>query len=134
MLNDKTYYEQDYDRLILLIGMFGSASIIYDTLMNEQNLSDSQIKMLEKALLDTHSIEYISYYYYYKRKNLFFGMYKSSLLFISFVYMNKNSFKNTYILDSIISEIKKECEEFSTSIAEKFGIPYEKKRKTNTKS
>lgn len=134
ILKDKNYYKEDYNRLILLVGMFGSASVIYGTLMNEQNLSDSQIKMLEKALLDTHSIEYVSYYYFYKRKDLFINMFGSSLLFLSFVNMNKFLFKNMNILNNIIEEIKEECEEFNVSITEKFGIAYGKKRKTSRKS
>lgn len=134
ILKDKNYHKEDYNRLILLVGMFGSASVIYGTLMNEQNLSDSQIKMLEKALLDTHSIEYVSYYYFYKRKDLFINMFGSSLLFLSFVNMNKILFKNTNILNNIIKEIKEECEEFNVKITEKFGIVYDKKRKTSRKS
>ena len=134
ILKDKNYYKEDYNRLILLVGMFGSASVIYGTLMNEQNLSDSQIKMLEKALLDTHSIEYVSYYYFYKRKDLFINMFGSSLLFLSFVNMNKILFKNTNILNNIIKEIKEECEEFNVKITEKYGLAYEKKRKTSRKS
>ena len=134
ILKDKNYYKEDYNRLILLVGMFGSASIIYDTLMNEQNLSDSQIKMLEKALLDTHSIEYVSYYYFYKRKDLFIKMFGSSLHFLAFAIMNRELFKDGFVLNDIANAIEEESGEFNKSIIEKYGLAYEKKRKTSRKS
>ena len=37
------YDEKDYDRLLIIIGAFGTADIIYDTLMN-QKLNNSQSK------------------------------------------------------------------------------------------
>lgn len=129
ILKDKNYYKEDYDKLILLVGMFGSASIIYDTLMEEKNLNASQVKMLEKSLLETHDIEYITYYYFFKNKEKFIALFGSALLFLSYVEMNKTHFKNTNILELVISKIKEEEINFVEDVNDKINISYHKERK-----
>lgn len=129
IIDDKNYYKEDYDKLILLVGMFGTASIIYDTLMEEKNLNTSQVKMLEKSLLETYDIEYIAYYYFFKNKEKFIALFGSALLFLSYVEMNKKLFRNTIILESIISKIKEDEMKFVEDVNGKINISYHKERK-----
>lgn len=129
ILKDKNYYKEDYDKLILLVGMFGTAPIIYDTLMEEKKLNASQIKMLEKSLLETHDIEYIAYYYFFKNKEKFVALFGSALLFLSYVEMNKKYFRNTMILESIVSKIKEDEMKFVEEVDNKINISYRKERK-----
>ena len=105
------YDEKDYNRLLIIIGTFGTADVIYNALMN-QKLNESQSKMLEKALLDTHDIQYISYYYFYKNREMFLKLFGSTLLFLSFVSMNKELFTNTIILSAITELIKEENKKY----------------------
>lgn len=129
ILKDKNYYKEYYDKLILLVGMFGTAPIIYDTLMEEKNLNASQVKMLEKSLLETHDIEYIAYYYFFKNNEKFVALFGSALLFLSYVEMNKKYFRNTMILESIISKIKEDEMKFVEEVDNKINISYRKERK-----
>lgn len=128
ILKNKDYEKEDYERLLLIVVMFAKVDVIYDVLMRE-NLSDNQRKALEKALLDTHDIEYIAYYYFFKdieKFNLLFG---SSLLFLSYVTLNKDKFKNKNILSKIKEKIKEENNNELSSKIEGNINTYIKKRK-----
>ncbi len=124
--------KEDYEKLLLIVGMFAKADVIYDVLMRE-NLSESQRKMLEKALLETGDIEYISYYYFYKNKEKFKLLFGSSLLFLAYVQMNKEKFLNKNILKEITESIKQEDNDLFSSIESKIGVSYTKKPKKNVK-
>ncbi len=128
ILKNKDYEKEDYERLLLIVVMFAKSDVIYDVLMRE-NLSDNQRKTLEKALLDTHDIEYIAYYYFFKdieKFNLLFG---SSLLFLSYVTLNKDKFKNKNILSKIKEKIKEENNNELSSKIEGNINTYIKKRR-----
>lgn len=105
IINNKYYFEEDFDALLEVIKNYGDAKVIYNILMSEK-LDDKQTKMLEKALLKTSSIEYISYYYFYRNMKEFIKIFGSALLFLSFVYLNKDKFTDETILNDIISKIK----------------------------
>lgn len=125
----KHYYnsKEDYDKLILLIGAFASAEIIYQVIMRE-NLNDSQIKILEKALYDTLDIEYIAYYTFYKNKKEFKRLFKSTILFLGFVKLNEHLFKNKEILKNITEEIESKNNNYVDSITSKINTTYKIKK------
>lgn len=128
IIKNKYYQEEDYVRLLKVIGHYAPANIIYDILMNEI-LDKKEIDMLEKALLKTGNIEYISYYYFFKDREKFILLFGSALLFLSFVTLNKESFNNLNILDVIINKIKEEEVLFKDSINCKINAAYYKKTK-----
>lgn len=126
IIKSKNYDEKDYNRLLIIIGTFGTADVIYDALMN-QKLNESQSKMLEKALLDTHDIQYISYYYFYKNREMFLKLFGSTLLFLSFVGMNKELFTNTIILSAITKLIKEENKKYQDETNSNIAMVYKRK-------
>lgn len=126
IIKSKNYDEKDYNRLLIIIGTFGTADVIYDALMN-QKLNESQSKMLEKALLDTHDIQYISYYYFYKNREMFLKLFGSTLLFLSFVGMNKELFTNTIILSAITKLIKEENKKYQDETNSNIAMVYKMK-------
>lgn len=127
IIKSKNYDEKEYDRLLIIIGTFGTADIIYDVLMT-QKLNESQNKMLEKALLDTHDIQYISYYYFYKNREMFLKLFGSTLLFLSFVSMNKELFTNTIILSAITELIKEENKKYQDETNNNIAMVYKIKK------
>ena len=127
IIKSKNYDEKDYDRLLIIIGTFGTADVIYDVLMT-QKLNESQNKMLEKALLDTHDIQYISYYYFYKNREMFLKLFGSTLLFLSFVSMNKELFTNTIILSAITELIKEENKKYQDETNNNIAMVYKIKK------
>ena len=133
ILKNKDYEKEDYERLLLIVGMFAKADVIYDVLMRE-NLNKEQEKMLKKALLDTGNVEYIAYYYFFKEIDNFKLLFGSALLFLAYVQMNKEKFKNKKILKDVIDKIKEENnKEFSSKIESKVGVSYTKKPKKSVK-
>lgn len=126
IIKSKNYDEKDYNRLLIIIGTFGTADVIYDALMN-QKLNESQSKMLEKALLDTHDIQYISYYYFYKNREMFLKLFGSTLLFLSFAGMNKELFTNTIILSAITKLIKEENKKYQDETNSNIAMVYKRK-------
>lgn len=126
IIKSKNYDEKDYNRLLIIIGTFGTADVIYDVLMT-QKLNESQSKMLEKALLDTHDIQYISYYYFYKNREMFLKLFGSTLLFLSFVGMNKELFTNTIILSAITKLIKEENKKYQDETNSNIAMVYKRK-------
>lgn len=126
IIKSKNYDEKDYNRLLIIIGTFGTADVIYDVLMT-QKLNESQNKMSEKALLDTHDIQYISYYYFYKNREMFLKLFGSTLLFLSFVSMNKELFTNTIILSAITELIKEENKKYQDETNSNIAMVYKRK-------
>ena len=126
IIKSKNYDEKDYNRLLIIIGTFGTADVIYDVLMT-QKLNESQNKMSEKALLDTHDIQYISYYYFYKNREMFLKLFGSTLLFLSFVGMNKELFTNTIILSAITKLIKEENKKYQDETNSNIAMVYKMK-------
>ena len=90
-------------------------------------MNESQNKMLEKALLDTHDIQYISYYYFYKNREMFLKLFGSTLLFLSFVGMNKELFTNTIILSAITKLIKEENKKYQDETNSNIAMVYKRK-------
>lgn len=127
ILNNKLYKEENLNKLIDIIGNNAPACVIYDTLMSD-NLNVQSINKLEVYLLKTRDIEYISYYYFYKNKKSFIALFGSTLLFLSFVKLNESKFKNTKILNDVISKIKDENVIYTDNVMNKFGSSYQKQK------
>lgn len=115
VLDNKIYFKEDFDKLLKIVGNNAPADVIYKVLMNE-NLNEENKKRLEKDLLRTGDVEYISYYYFYKNKNEFLKLFGSSLLFLTFVMFNKSAFKNKLILGDVTSKIKEENISYSQDV------------------
>ena len=115
IIKNKYYKDEEFDKLIENIESYGTAKNIYYVLMNYK-LSTENERKLEKALLRTGDIEYISYYYFFKNKDLFLKMFASTLLFLSFVQMNKELFKDAVILKIVTEMIKKENKEYQEEV------------------
>lgn len=130
MISNKYYRGEDYARLLKVIENYAPANIIYEVLMNE-TLDKKEIDMLEKALLKTGNIEYISYYYFFKDREKFILLFGSALRFLSFVMLNEDKFKNKKLLNTIIESIAKEEKNFSQEVNSKVGVAYHKMQKTN---
>lgn len=133
ILDTKVCDEEEFNKLILIIASYGSAFTIYRTLFAEE-LNDVQRQILEKALLKTGDIEYISYFYFYKKKSEFIKLFGSTLLFLSFATMNKDKFTDKILLNNIIDAIRKEEAIFSEKINAKVGLSYHKTRKINNEN
>lgn len=116
VLDNKIYFKEDFDKLLKIVGNNAPADVIYKVLMNE-TLSEENKKTLEKGLLRTGDIEYISYYYFYKNKDVFIQLFGSTLLFLSFVMINKSIFKNKLLLEEVIIKIKAENASYSDDVA-----------------
>lgn len=127
LIKEKAYDEEDFDKLILLIGAFAPASSIYNILMNEK-LSDLQRIILEKSLYDTKDIEYIAYYTFYKNKEEFKRIFKGTILFLGFVMLYEHLFENKKVLKGIIEEIEKENVNYVDNITNKINTSYELKK------
>ncbi len=125
LINNKYYNDNCYDGLLKVIENYAPSSIIYDVLMKEK-LSEKQQKSLEKALLKTCDIEYISYYYFYKNKEKFIELFGSTLLFLSFVMLNKRKFKNDDILQDVILKIKEANAIYADDVINKVKKAYVK--------
>ncbi len=133
ILKNKDYKKEDYEKLLHIVTVHAKADVIYDVLMRE-NLSNNQRNKLEKALLDTRDMEYITYYYFFKKIDEFKLLFGSALLFLAYVQMNKEKFKNNEILKYVIDKIKEENNEvFSSKIESKVGVSYTKKPKKDVK-
>ena len=115
VLDNKIYFKEDFDKLLKIVGNNAPADVIYKVLMNE-TLSEENKKTLEKGLLRTGDIEYISYYYFYKNKDVFIQLFGSTLLFLSFVMINKSIFKNKLLLEEVIIKIKAENASYSDDV------------------
>lgn len=115
-LDNKIYFDDDFDKLLKIVANKAPADVIYKVLMNE-TLSEENKKTLEKGLLRTGDIEYISYYYFYKNKDVFIQLFGSTLLFLSFVMINKSIFKNKLLLEEVIIKIKAENASYSDDVA-----------------
>lgn len=121
------YYTNENEKyLVDTICKLGSARILYNVLKSEK-LDEVETKEYEKSLYDTNNIEYIAYYYFYHNKEKFNLLFKSAILFLSYVSLNRDKFKNNTELDKIINIIKEENVDFSTDIEK--GIAYKKKYK-----
>ncbi len=116
VLDNKIYFKEDFDKLLKIVANKAPADVIYKVLMNE-TLSEENKKTLEKGLLRTGDIEYISYYYFYKNKDVFIQLFGSTLLFLSFVMINKSIFKNKLLLEEVIIKIKAENASYSDDVA-----------------
>ena len=127
ILNNKLYKEENLNKLIDIIGNNAPACVIYDTLMSD-NLNVQSINKLEAYLLKTRDIEYISYYYFYKNKKAFIALFGSALLFLSFVKLNESKFKNTKILNNVISKIKDENVIYTDNVMNKLDSSYQKQK------
>lgn len=123
LIKERAYDKEDFDKLILLIGAFAPASSIYNVLMKE-NLSDSQKIMLEKSLYDTKDIEYIAYYTFYKNKKEFNRLFGSVLLFLGFVKLNRELFKESAIINDIIDSAEASNEKYVDNVASKIEVSY----------
>ncbi len=132
ILKNKYYKKEDHEKLLKIISG-AKASIIYEILM-EEPLNEKENKMLEKALLKTGDIEYIAYYYFFKNKEKFILLFGSSLLFLSFVALNKNTFKNKKLLNTITKIIKDEEAYFSEEVKTNVDIAYHKMQKNVSNS
>lgn len=127
LIKQRAYDKEDFDKLILLVGCFSSAELIYDVIINEQ-LTESQEKMLEKALYDTRNIEYIAYYTFYKNKKEFNRLFKSSLLFLGFVKLNEHLFKDKEILEDVIDAIETKKVNYTDNVINKINTTYQIKK------
>lgn len=130
ILDAKDYEEAEVNKLLMVVASFGKASIIYENL-KINTLTESQRKMLEKALLETHNIEYISYYYFFNNKREFIKLYGSMLAFAAFASLHKELFKNTLILGVIMESIKDmtESTEYLEDISTRISNPSVKIKK-----
>lgn len=132
LIKERAYDKEDFNKLILLIGAFAPASSIYNVLMKEK-LSDSQKLMLEKSLYDTKDIEYIAYYTFYKNKKEFNRLFGNVLLFLGFVKLNKELFKNDEIINDIIESAEAKNEKYVDSVVSKIQTTYKIKPKNGVK-
>ncbi len=114
-LDNKIYFDDDFDKLLKIVANNAPSNDIYKVLMNE-NLSEKNKNMLEKGLLKTGDVEYISYYYFYKNRYLFDRLFGSTLLFLSFVMINEKLFKNKVLLEEVIAKIKTERASYSDNV------------------
>lgn len=126
------YDEESYEKLLLLIGAFASADVIYDVLIDHQ-VNKSQKQMLEKALYDTKDIEYIAYYTFYRNKKEFNRLFGSGLMFLAFVSLNKQLFTNERMLLSVTDAIKEKEVKYTDSIVNKIDTSYQIKPKNGVK-
>ena len=97
-----------------------TSTIIYSYLMNN-DLSIEDEKRLEKALLKTNDFEYIVYYYFYKNKYMFYKIFTTLVIFLAFVKINGNLFKNKNILEDILNKVKEEMQWFNNHINEVYN-------------
>lgn len=134
-LDKGDFYDEDFGKLLLNIGCFAPADVIYDVLIrHERMFNESQKLMLEKSLYDTRDIEYIAYYTFYKNKKEFNRLFKSAILFLGFVRLNEELFKNTEILNDVVNEIKeKEVKYTDSGVVNKIDTSYQIKPKNGVK-